>query len=366
VYGFRSSGSGSDPGYSSVIPGEEGKFYGTTAFGGAADAGVVYELHPDGGEVVLHTFTGGADGGIPNAGVIRDWAGNLYGTTGSGGTANAGVVYKVDPGGHETVLYSFMGGADGAGPSGSLAVDSAGNLYGTAGGGTGNSGVVYKLDTAGHETVLYSFTGGTDGSAPAGGVIRDSKGNLYGTTIFGGATGGVGVVFKVDPSGNETVLHSFACGPDGCGTCPEGCEPHAGLIFDPAGNLYGTTFFGGPVDGGVVFKVDPSGNETLLYAFRGGYQVPGGADGGGPYAGVIRDSAGNLYGTTADGGPAGRGVVYKLDPAGIETVLYSFTGGADGSQPQAGVIRDSAGSLYGTTSYGGKNSGGVVFELKPR
>jgi uncharacterized repeat protein (TIGR03803 family) len=114
------------------------------------------------------------------------------------------------------------------------------------------------------------------------------------------------------------------------------------------------------------FKVDPSGNETLLYAFTGGYQVPGGADGGGPYAGVIRDSAGNLYGTTADGGPAGRGVVYKLDAADNETVLYSFTGGADGSQPQAGVILDSAGNLYGTTSGGGENSGGVVFKLKPQ
>jgi uncharacterized repeat protein (TIGR03803 family) len=224
--------------------------------------------------------------------------------------------------------------------------------------------VVYELSSDGRENVLYNFTNGADGGSPLGGVVRDAAGNLYGTTDFGGAACCAGVVFKVDMSGNETVLHSFQCGPNGCATCPLGCQPHAGLILDPEGNLYGTTFFGGPVDGGIVFKVDPLGNETLLYAFEGGYEVQGG-DGGNPYAGVIRDAAGNLYGTTSGGGASNQGTVYKLDAAGNETVSYSFTGGSDGGSPEADLTADSTGHLYGTTTYGGTNSGGVVFQLAP-
>jgi uncharacterized repeat protein (TIGR03803 family) len=157
----------------------------------------VYKLDTASHETVLYSFTGGADGRNPYGGVIRDSAGNLYGTTVEGGTANSGVVYKLDTTGHETVLYSFTGGPDGGGPSGVIR-DSAGNLYGTASGGTAGQGVVYELDTAGQETVLHSFTGGADGYYPNGGVIRDSAGNLYGTTSNGGQTGG-GVVFKLKP-----------------------------------------------------------------------------------------------------------------------------------------------------------------------
>ena len=193
---------------------------------------------------------------------------------------------------------------------------------------------MYKLDSAGHETVLYSFTGGADGGDPQSGVIRDSAGNLYGTTFLGG-TGNAGVVYKLDSAGHETVLYSF--------TFADGSQPTAGVIRDSAGNLYGTTELGGPASQGVVYKLDTTGNYTVLYSFTGG------ADGGYPFAGVIRDSAGNLYGTTQYGGTAQQGVVYRLDTAGHETVLHSFTGGADGSRPNAGVIRDSAGNLYGTT-----------------
>jgi uncharacterized repeat protein (TIGR03803 family) len=147
----------------------------------------------------LHSFTGGADGGYPYAGVIRDSAGNLYGTTISGGAAGKGVVYKVDTSGHETVLYSFTGGADGGSPAADLIRDSAGNLYGTtAYFGSANAGVVYKLDSAGNETVLYSFTGGADGGTPSGGLIRDAAGNIYGTTYSGGKES-AGVVFKLKP-----------------------------------------------------------------------------------------------------------------------------------------------------------------------
>ena len=278
------------------------------------------------------------------------------------------MVFKVDPSGNETVLHSFTGGDDGKSPYAGVIRDSAGNLYGTTGsGGAGcpspGCGVVYKLDTARNLTVLYAFTGGADGGFPTGSLTGDSAGNLYGTTNGGGNTCNCGVVFKLDRSGNETVLYTFT-GTDGDG-------PQAGVIRDSAGNLYGTTDFGGTDGYGVVYKVDASGRETVLYDFTDG------ADGANPYAGVIRDSAGNLYGTTLYGGnvaacpatfftPAGCGVVFKLDTAGNETALYSFTGGADGSVPVAGVIRNPAGILFGTTEQGGTKEVGVVFVLKPQ
>jgi uncharacterized repeat protein (TIGR03803 family) len=334
-----------------VIRDSAGNLYGTTTVGGTSGHGVVYKVDTAGQETVLYAFKGRADGGFPYAGVIRDSAGNLYGTTNGGGTSGWGVVYKLDTAGKETVLYSFTGGADGGIPYAGVIRDAAGNLYGT----TYAPGVVYKLDTAGKQTVLYSFTGEADGASPVGGVVRDSAGNLYGTTVAGG-TSYTGVVYKVDKSGQETVLYSFTGGADGG-------IPYSGVIRDAAGNLYGTTTVGGTSGHGVVYKVDKSGQETVLYSFTGE------ADGGEPdYAGVIRDSAGNLYGTTYYGGTAGCGgfgcgVVYKLDTAGQETVLYSFKGGADGAGPAGGVVRDAAGTFYGTTSVGGPARAGVVFTL---
>jgi uncharacterized repeat protein (TIGR03803 family) len=351
---------------------------------------------------VLYRFSGSSDGLSPTGDLTRDSAGNLYGTTPFGGSVAGfggnGVVFKVDPTGKETVLYTFLGGADGSAPSGGVIRDSAGNLYGTAAGGTGGNGVVFTLDPAGNETVLHSFSGPPDGAGPNAGLIRDSAGNLYGTTMFGGVTGGpicadlgCGVVFKLDPAGNETVLYRFS-GP------PDGFTPQAGLIRDSAGNLYGTASGGGSsaacTNGcGVVFKLDRAGNETVLHSFSGS------PDGAGPNAGLIRDSAGNLYGTTLGGGvtvppvppPApqctnyggclcfgGCGTVYKLDPAGHETVLHSFSG-PDGFQPLAGVrvvfrlddgLDDSVGNLVGTTAFGGVTGSacpvfgcGVVFKL---
>jgi uncharacterized repeat protein (TIGR03803 family) len=336
-----------------VIQDSAGNLYGTTFEGGSPRKinGLVYKLDKAGHETVLHNFTVGANGANPEAGVIRDSAGNLYGTAVLGGEANAGVVYKVDTTGQETVLYSFTGGADGNDPFASVIRDSAGNLYGTTfAGGAPGAGVVYKLDTAGNETVLYTFTGGADGARPQASVIRDSKGNLYGTTSGGAA--GYGVVYRLSKAGKEKVLYSFTGGADGA-------NPVAGVIRDSAGNLYGTTLSGGTAKFGVVYKVDTTGNETVLYTFTGG------ADGGEPRAGVVFDAVGNLYGTTSGGGAANAGVVFKLDTAGSETVLYSFTGGADGSHPYAGVILDAAGNLYGTTANGGIKNCGVVFEIKP-
>ena len=356
LYSLPGAPSGSSPG-AGVIRGPEGNTYGTTISGGAGNAGVVYKLDATRHETVLYSFSGGADGGNPSSGVIRDPSGNLYGTTDSSRVIYSdnpacGVVYRLDPTGHETVLHTFTCGADGAFPEGGLTRDSAGNLYGTTySGGAAGQGVVYKLDTAGNLTVLYSFTGKADGGRSTAGVIRDSAGNLYGTTTYGGVTSSIsagwGVVYKLDTTGHETVLYAFTGGADGGGPY------HAGLVRDPAGNLYGTTFHGGTTGAGVVFKVDPAGNETVLYSFTGG------ADGGAPTGGLLRDSAGNLYGT------ANTGVVYKVDPAGNETVLYTFTGGTDGNQPVAGVIQDSAGNLFGTTYQGGRNGTGVVFKLTP-
>jgi uncharacterized repeat protein (TIGR03803 family) len=399
LYSFRSGNDGANP-YAGVISDSAGNLYGTTYQGGAAGFGVVYKVDATGHETVLYSFSGGDDGGRPYAGVISDPAGNLYGTAYQGGTAGFGVVYKLDTAGHETVLYSFTGGADGSGPYAGVIRDPAGNLYGTTtfGGGTALAGVVYKLDVNGQETVLYTFTVGAGGGEPYSGVIRDAAGNLYGTA--GGGAPGYGVVYKLDTAGHETVLYSFADFADGSdanavigdaagnfyGTTQSGGTeglgvvfkldatghetvlhnftaeaggygPYAGLIRDSAGNFYGTTTGGGSGMAGVVFKLDTAGNETVLYSF------PGAVDGSYPNAGVIRDPAGNLFGTTYEGGAGHAGVVYKLDSSGRESVLYNFTGGADGANPYGGVVRDSAGNIYGTALLGGTANEGVVYKL---
>ena len=191
-----------------------------------------------------------------------------------------------------------------------------------------------------------------EGNRPRSGVIRDAAGNLYGATETGGsgcAQQGCGVVFKLDPSGKYSVLYRF--------TGPGGEYSESGVIRDAAGNLYGTALGGGAQGDGVVYKVDPSGNETVLFSF-----APG-AGGNRPITAVIRDAAGNLYGTTLSGGPANVGVVYKLDPSGVETVIHGFRGGRSGAYPTAGVIGDSTGALYGTTAYGGVYGAGVVYKL---
>ena len=349
LHSFLGSRPGSYP-TAGVIGDSTGALYGTTRFGGEDDVGVVYKLDA-GGETVLYSFTGGADGGSPSSGVMRDSAGNLYGTTEFGGAAGFGVVFMVDPSRNETVLYSFQGGDDGAHPRGGVIRDAEGNLYGTTlDGGAAGLGCVFKLDASGNETILHMFTGGPDGSNPYGGVIRDQAGNLFGTATNGGGRSDAGVVFKVDGAGNETIVHQFG-GPG------DGAAPSSGLIMDAKGNLYGTTTAGGIGDSGAVYEVDAGGGERVLYSFLGienGYR-PGG--------GLTRDAAGNFYGTTIYGGTWDAGIVFMLSPAGQETVLYQFTDGVDGGLPLAGVIRDSAGNLFGTASSGGAKGWGVVFKV---
>jgi uncharacterized repeat protein (TIGR03803 family) len=400
LYSFTGGTDGNGP-YGGVVRDSSGNLYGTTIYGGASRAGVVYKVTAAGNETVLYTFTGGTDGEGPYAGVVRDSSGNLYGAAAYGGADEVGVLFEVSVAGPQTVLYTFPESAGGFGPNSGLIRDSAGNLYGTTPqGGTAGAGVVFKLSAAGHETVLYTFTGASDGGDPNAGVIRDSQGDLYGTTFTGGASGS-GVVYKVDTAGTETVLYNFTGGSDGS-------NPYAGVVSDSAGNLYGTTWYGGAGNAGVIYKVNPSGNETVLYNFTGSpggsraysallrdaqgnlygtaysggnagfgavyelaatgqfsvlYNFTGGDDGRYPYAGVIRDSAGNLYGTTEVGGAYYGGLVYMVDTSGNETVLYNFTGGSDGDFPNGGLARDSAGNLYGTTADGGASGLGAVFEL---
>lgn len=342
--------------------------------------GTVFRLSPGAGgwgETVLYNFCsvdGCADGTWPNAGLTLDAAGNLYGTTWDGGGAsNYGTVFQLAPGAGdtwtETVLHSFDENGDGHYPyTVGLIFDAAGNLYGTTlRGSEHDRGTVFKLmPGAGgtwNETVLNRFgdlpRGGSHSQA---GLIFDTAGNLYGTTEAGGAYR-CGTVFKLSNTNGrwtETVLHSFK-GSDGR-------SPYASLIFDKAGNLYGTTYKGGAHSVGAVFKITPGANgtwaETVLHSFGAG------GDGFYPYANLIFDAVGNLYGTTSWGGANGNsGTVFKLTPgakgAWTEKVLHSFGKGEDGASPYAGLILDAAGNLYGTTSQGGADNSGTVFKITP-
>jgi len=367
--GFAAGHAGGLP-YGGVVRDAAGNLYGTTFSGGANDYGTVFKLAPNGKETILHSFAnGGGDGVNPQAGVVLDKQGNIYGTTRNGSTHNAGILFKLTPQGTETVLHVFAGGGDdnkdGGRPQADLILDDAGNIYGTThlGGGKGdcnanNCGTVFKFAPDGTETILHAFTGGSDGGYPNAPVMIDAQGNLYGTTETGGNTdvcqsAGCGVVFKISPSGKETVLHAFS------GT--DGADPLAGVVMDAKGNLFGTTNGGGAHGSGVAYKLAANGRLNVLKAFD-----LGGDNGGvGPWGSLILDPQGNLYGTTSNGGLTNNGVVYKMTPRGKETVLYHFAGGDDGANPFAGVIMDPQGTLYGTTNRGGgTTTDGTVFKLK--
>jgi uncharacterized repeat protein (TIGR03803 family) len=354
LYSFKGGTDGATP-RAGLVRDAAGNLYGTTVRGGASDLGAVFKLDTTGAETVLYSFAGVPDGANPYAALVRDSAGNLYGTTLKGGSSDFGTVFRLDTTGLETVLHSFTG-PDGQYPWARLVRDSAGNFYSTTKNGgssnncSGGCGTVFKLDTTGAETVLYNFTGGADGYYPDAGLVRDAAGNLYGTTSTGGDSF-VGTVFKLDSTGAETVLHTFTTSP------PDGAHPHAGLIRDAAGNLYGTTYNGGAYGDGAVFKLDATSAETVLYSFKAL------RDGTKPYADpLLRDAAGNLYGTTYWGGSSYSGTVFKLDTTGTKTMLHDFTG-PDGQHPVAGLIRDSAGNLYGTTTDGGAFGRGTVFKI---
>lgn len=326
---------------------------------------------------VVYSFNG-TSGATPTGALAFDAHGNVYGTTALGGigsgceTAGCGTVYELSPLGNsftETTLYTFENGADGGGPQGGVILDRAGNLYGTtlyAGGGNGCGTVFQLVNSNGvwSKNVLHAFNSSSgDGCFPYSGLTFDSTGNLYGTTASGG-TYDTGAVFQLTPnqdgSWNYSVIYNFQAGGSG-----DGANPHGTLILDGAGNIYGTTLNGGFYNAGTVFKLTPGGaggwTESVINTFSG-------ADGAGPLSGVIFDSKGNLYGATFSGGSIGAGVIFELTPSGgnwAEQVIYSFTLIANGANPSAGsLLMDSSGNLYGETYNGGFGLG-VLFQLVP-
>jgi uncharacterized repeat protein (TIGR03803 family) len=352
--------------YAGLVADSQGDGFGTTVGGGSGtcNCGTIFKITQKGKETVLYSFKGGSQGAYPNAGLIFDPQGNLYGTTSAGGNriCSCGVVFRLTSSGKYNVVHVFSGMPDGWVPYAGLVRDSAGNLYGTTSAGgvvcreyQEGCGTVFKIDTAGNESVLYAFQGGADSFAPKAGLIIDNQGNLYGTTFGGGGISSPGTVFKVTPSGQETVLYTFQNGADGNG-------PLGALRMDAQGNLYGTTSGteSGPNQNGTVFKLSPSGEETVLWEFQG---YPDGAQ---PAAGVIMDAEGNFYGTTSGGGGFHAGTVFKISKNGFETVLYSFYGGSDGGNPVAPLVLGANGNLYGTASTHGFSNyfpSGNVFAL---
>jgi uncharacterized repeat protein (TIGR03803 family) len=391
VYNFAGGADGSLPIWSGkLISDNAGNLYGTTFEEGVNGGGTVFKLSTSGGvwkNTVLYSFpVSPVDGRHPNSGLILDSAGNLYGTTQGGGSLQVGTVYELSPnargGWTETLLYSFKGNGDGAYPT-AVVLDKSGNLYGTtSAGGQYELGTVFELTPSGgswNETTIYSFV---NAQAPNA-VVLDSAGNLYGTTTYGG-TNGFGTVFELSQSSGvwtEAVLYNFQY----YNGNHDGAYPYAGVTLDEAGNLYGTTNYGGtgtncpPGSCGAVYELTKSNGtwtERLLYSFKGGQ------DGSLPQAGVTLDADGNLYGTTSfgGGGPctlnglAGCGTVFELRKvgAGWMEIVFRFDS-KDGANPQAGVFLDNKGEVFGTTLYGGTGSCpggnlpgcGVVFGLIP-
>ncbi|HZR56826.1 MAG TPA: choice-of-anchor tandem repeat GloVer-containing protein [Terriglobales bacterium] len=330
-----------------------GNMYGTTFSGGMHNLGAVFMVSPAGVETVVYSFAGGADGSHPIAGLARNAkTGNLYGTTIYGGATGNGTVFELTPAGVESVLYSFKGGIDGANPYSSV-LRLGTTIYGTTiNGGAFGYGTVFKLTATGKETILHSFNSAfptLDGSYPYAGLVS-YKGLLYGTTTLGGASN-LGTVFSVTTNGAEALVYSFKGGSN------DGQGPNAGLVFDRSGNLYGTTYSGGTDNAGTVFAIS-AGSESVLHNFH-----RNSSDGTNPYSNLILYK-GNFYGTTLQGGgTANGGTVFEITPGGAETVLHSFTGGADGFNPYSALVVNAANTFYSTALQGGTSNLGTVFKL---
>jgi uncharacterized repeat protein (TIGR03803 family) len=389
LYTFDGSGTSVDAQYSTagLVMDSAGNFYGTSQGGGDFFNGTVFKITPAGVLTRLYSFTGGSDGANPNASLAIDSNGMLYGTTYSGGILSpsspvapcydtgCGTVFKISTSGTGfAVLHSFgtnAGGSvdttDGRSPQASLILDGAGNLYGTTSyGGIGTctvslcgNGTIFKIATQGSSySVLYRFAGGViDGQNPQARLTLDGAGILYGTTSSGGVGSTFGTVFKVSVSGNGYfVLHSFAGAPN------DGHSPYAGVIFGNDGYLYGTTFVGGLSSMGTVFRLLPDGsNYAVVYNF-GGQASEKPSDAQYPQSDLIKDSTGNFYGTTTSDGGSGFGTVFKITPAGVESVLNYF-GGNDQQNSQSTLMFDAQGNIYGTTAGDGSTYFGTVFKL---
>ncbi|MGH6887763.1 MAG: choice-of-anchor tandem repeat GloVer-containing protein [Rhizomicrobium sp.] len=369
LYTFTGTTDGGVPSNGSLILDANGNLYGTTEHGGEYDSGTAYEVSTNGTETVLHSFAEGS-GGFPPDALVMDKKGNLWGTTDGGGNqTDCGVIFEIT-GATEKLVHTFTGEPDdGCAAFAAMIIGGDGNFYGTStGGGKYNRGTVFELAPDGTDKLLHFFGSGRGGYSPFAGVFMDASGNFYGADAGGGSRG-FGTLFEIVPSGHEAVLHSFK------GSRKDGSIPDGRLIRDQSGNFYGTVLGGGRagceanLGCGAVFKLTPDGKETILHFFKGGRR-----DGANPSDGLIADGAGNLYGTTWYGGasctpePAyGCGTVFKVAPDGSETILYNFSknNGANGANPVAGLVADAAGNLYGTASFGGAYGYGTVFEITP-
>ena len=340
----------------SLIEGSDGNLYGMTADGGASSVGTIFKCTTSGVETVLHSFTGGnSDGSNPMGSLIQASDGNLYGMTPKGGAPGYGTIFTCSTTGSERVLYAFAGGAsDGQSPYGSLIQGSDGNLYGmTTGeinGWTSNTlcyGTIFKCTTSGIESTIYAFgTNSGDGDKPYGSLIQGSDGNLYGMTSMGGNLG-YGNIFECSTSGAEKILHFFT------GSASDGQFPDGGLIQGSDGNLYGMTSQGGAMGYGTIIKCTTLGTESLLYSFTGDVY------GGNPIGNLIQGSDSNFYGMTPSGGLFKQGTIFKCTPSGTKTILHNFIGGdTDGSYPMGSLVQAKDGNFYGMTYDGGPFIGG--------
>jgi uncharacterized repeat protein (TIGR03803 family) len=360
VHDFSGDADGANP-LNGLMISTTGVMYGTANFGGAYDNGALFSFS-NGKLTRIHSFEGGKDGSHPQSFLIEDKSGSLYGTTFAGGGHGDGTVYRIS-GTAETVLYSFGSHSyDGAAPEAGLALDSAGNLYGTTtAGGTSGHGTVFMLvrGTGGafSEKILHNFGVDLDGSAPVAGLTLDSAGNLYGTTSDGGAYG-YGTVFKLTKASSwgETILHHFE-------NLSDGATPYAGLIAGPSGTLFGAATDGGQQGGGTVFKLTPADGKWIFTVLTSiaGWGVSG------SFRNLMFDGANTIYATTHCDGDHRSGTVYKLALAKGKwayTLLYTFTGGDDGKFVFSNLVL-SAGKLYGTSNIGGTHDKGVIFEVSP-
>jgi uncharacterized repeat protein (TIGR03803 family) len=396
VHAFRNSGQPR-----SNLVEANGYFYGTSYYGGGAGVGSIFRMDQTGNLTTLHSLAY-ADGAFPVAGLVLASDGNFYGTATFGGTSDLGTIFRMDGAGNLTRLHSF-GGDDGASPSGTLIQANDGAFYGTtSSGGADGLGTVYRADSSGSVVTLHSFAS-ADGISPLSGVIQGSDGNFYGTasTPLGSENPLPGIIFKMDPSGQLTVLHTFAVS--------DGWNPVTPLIQATGGQFYGTTFSGGDNGTGTIFRIDSAGNFATLHVLSGDdLQFPltgliqgsdgslygtayggwppygagatsgvfrvdlsgnltelhrfAGADGLGPRGGLFQASDGYFYGTTAEGGAAGVGTIFKIDSLGNFNSLQSLPRG-DGERPMASVLQATSGDFFGTTQQGGANGYGTVFKM---
>jgi uncharacterized repeat protein (TIGR03803 family) len=353
-----------------------GNIYGTTVLGGDHGSGTVFQLSrtSNGWEhTVLYSFTGGADGGEPYKGVTIDRRGNLYGTAVTGGSGSCeggcGVVYKLTKSNgtrNQTVIYAFTGGDDGSGPGARVTLDRSGNVYGmTPTSGKYGAGTIYKLHPHARSwefQVIHTFTGGDDGASGSAGRMLLEHGQLYGAATAGGMYGS-GVVFELTPTKvgewDFRLLYSFHGQPDGS-------FPYGALLRASSGKIYGTTYYGGENGIGSVYELSPRSigewDARVIYSFQTG------SDGNSPISNLVPDAAGNLYGTTSEGG-LGTGTIFKLTLIGggqwTESVVHSFAGPPDGGFSYNGMVVDRFGNFYGATVHGGTDDDGCVYKFTP-